>query len=304
MKVNNCYLCNYDIYKTLYIKNKVTIVQCSGCEFIYVLEKLDASTIEKYYNNFDYKSIITAERAIRRDAKRSCSVLDKFIGNSSSLFDVGCGRGFFLDEAKKKGWKVAGMDSSASMVSYAREKLHLKVERGDAISYKSHDKYNLVTLHQVIEHFDDPINLLKNCHKLLNKGGYIYIATPNINSISSQVQKEHFDHLIPPEHLSYFSLKTLKSALEVAGFVVTYSGSWSYPPDLGGIIKSLIGTSHPRNGESVMSDFSILNSKESQVSYIKKIKSFLFDNLFCQFFYPILNYDSWGTNLEVIAQKP
>lgn len=303
MKVNNCYLCNSDKYKTLYIKNTFTIVQCSNCEFIYVLKKLDKSIIEKYYNNFDYKSIVKAEKAIKKDARRSCSVLDKFISNRSNLFDIGCGRGFFLEEAQKRGWTVAGIDSSTSMARYAKEELHLNVECGDIMSYESKNKYDLVTLHQVVEHFDDPISLLKTCYKLLNKGGYVYIATPNINSLSSRVQKKNFDHLIPPEHLSYFSRGTLKMALEKAGFQLIYSGSWSYHADLGGIIKTLMSKQPLKYKEGKSAD-NLPNSKDFRTSLVKKVKSFLFDSLFCQFLYPILNFNSWGTNLEIIAQKP
>ncbi len=303
MNVNNCYLCNYNKSKTLYIKNNFTIVRCNNCEFIYVLEKLDKNIIEKYYNNFDYKSIIEAEKTIRKDTRRSCDVLDRLINNRGRLFDVGCGRGFFLEEAKSRGWTVFGIDRSASMVSYARKKLHLNVIQGDIRSYKNKDRFDLVTLHQVIEHFEDPVDLLKNCYKLLNRGGYIYIATPNINSASSRIQKERFDYLIPPEHLSFFSEKTLKIALKSVGFDMKHIDFWSYPADLGGIIKTVIGKRTLKT-EKVLSLGFMSNRMNNQIDLVKRVKSFLFDDIFCQLFYPVLNLDSWGTNLEVVAQKP
>lgn len=301
MKVNNCYICHNNKHKALYIKNKFTIVQCDNCEFVYVLEKLNKNVLKEYYNNFDYKYIINVEKRIRDDARRSCLVLKKFIRKQNNLFDVGCGRGFFLDEARRMGWTVAGIDSSTSMVSYAREKLHLNVDQGDILNHKKHNKYDVITLHQVIEHFDDPIRLLRTCYGLLNTKGYVYIATPNINSLSSRVQKERFDHLIPPEHLSYFSQKILKAVLEAIGFQFIYSGYWSYPADLGGIIKSLI--KRPRTSQQGLLSDTLLNNDEPR-DIVKKIKSFLFDSLLCRFCYPILKLNSWGTNLEIIAQKP
>lgn len=302
MHNDSCYLCNEKKSKILYKKNSFYIVKCLNCSFTYVKPLPLDSQLSKFYDNFDYKNNKLEEPLIRRDAIRSLKIICKHVGSMEKrLLDVGCGRGYFLDEARKIGFEVFGIDYSFKMIKYAKNIFNLNVQNIDVFKYKSQVKFDIITLNQVIEHLSKPRDLIKKCYKLLNPGGLVYIATPNIDSLSAKVLKEHFDHLIPPEHLGYFNNKTLTYLLKSANFNILHTGSWSSSQDLAGIVKRLV--IKKINNSNLKSNYALLSSDYSINSRIKEIKYILFDRLFCSLFYRILNIDHLGIMLEVVSTK-
>ncbi len=304
MKDTQCYFCGSNNYRLVIHKSKYAIVRCNNCDFVFTAPIPSEQELAAYYRKFDYKDIPSAERIIRSDAIRSLGKISKHVSTRGYLLDVGCGRGYFLDEARKLGWRTYGVDVSELVTDYARSKLHLTVFHSDIFSFKSKQTFDLVTLNQVVEHFVNPERLLNKCSEFLTTGGLLYIATPNVESIGAKVLKDSFDHYLPPEHVSYFSQHTLIKLLKKLGFDIVYVGSWSYPADLGGIIKALLGKrNHIEHFQSPLYKNSRNSSNTSKYFNIKQVKSFLFDQVFCQLFYKVLNLDSWGTNLEVLAVK-
>ncbi|MDP1721973.1 MAG: class I SAM-dependent methyltransferase [Candidatus Gottesmanbacteria bacterium] len=302
MNDTGCYLCRSNNYRLIATKSKYSIVKCDNCDFVFTTPIPSQEEIATYYSKFDYKDSLSAEKVIRLDARRSLEKISKFAKMKGELLDVGCGRGYLLDEARKLGWKTHGVDASKLVTDYATNTLRLNVFCRDIFLFRPEHTYDLVILNQVIEHFINPEELINHCGKYLVKGGLLYIATPNVESVSARVLKDNFDHYIPPEHLSYFSQHTIKRSLEKLGFKILYIGSWSYPSDLGGIIKTLLGKKiqSKRNSELLGKNQEIVPYR-SRYFNIKQVKSFLFDRIFCHLFSKLLSFDSWGINLEILA---
>lgn len=304
MKKTKCYLCSSNNYRLVTKKSKYRIVKCSNCDFIFTTPIPSKEELDAFYNTFDYRDNSSAEKIIRSDAKQSLGKIGRYTNKKGELLDVGCGRGYFLDEARTVGWDTYGADTSRIVVDFAKKRLHLNVFYSDIFSFQPDKSFDLVTLNQVIEHFSNPEGLINQCSKYLKSGGLMYISTPNAESISARVLKGNFDHFIPPEHLSYFSQHTLQRLLEKQGFKVLYAGSWSYPSDFGGIIKSLLGRKAQQWQNKNVHDKGFYTvKKDSNFSNVKQIKSFLFDRVFCYLFYKVLNFGSWGINLEILAVK-
>ena len=296
---NHCFLCYSIDFVPLWIKGKYRIMMCNNCSFVFTVPLRSRKQMNKFYCTFDYSSSNEVESIIRKDAKRSLTYIEKYVRKKGKLLDVGCGRGYFLDEARKTGWRIYGIDYSDNLINYAKNTLLLNVQRGDMFHFRSKQRFDVVTLNQVIEHVFNPNDLIKKCYELLKPGGVIYVATPNIGSVAAKVARENFDHLIPPEHLGYFSKRTLSAVLQRNHFRALYLGSWSYAVDLAGILKRLI--KGKRKIDVLPKRKNIVEIQHS--SFIKKIKLLLFDKIFCKLFYRILNFDCWGTILEVVAVK-
>ena len=288
----------------MYKKNGYDIVQCLNCRFIFVKSLPSNEQLSRYYIKFDYKNIDLMEPVIRRDAVRSLKLIRKYsniFNFDKRLLDIGCGRGYFMDESRKIGLDTYGVDYSKKMVNFSKKVLRLNVQHSDIFNFNPKHKFDIITLNQVIEHVTNPRDLIRKCYKLLRSGGIIYIATPNIDSLSAKVLNEDFDHLIPPEHLGYFNCKTLINLLKSANFNILHTGSWSYSQDLAGIIKRLL---IKKNGKNKIKLNNALTQLDSSItSRIKSIKYILFDKLFCSIFYRILNIDHLGIMLEVVSIK-
>lgn len=299
MKTSNCYLCGSNGSTKLWSKNGYFVNKCLKCGFIFVSNIPSKIILDKFYRNFDYHTPDIAERVIRRDAKQSIEKILRFKTSCSSMLDVGCGRGFFLDEAKKVGFDVYGIDSSQRVVKYARETLGLNVLKKDIMSFRPSRTFSVIILSQVIEHFSNPRSIINSCLSLLEPNGLIYIATPNIASLSARITKEGFNYLCPPEHLSYFSKKTLETLLCTNSLRILYKGSWSYSEDLAGIVKALI-----KPHSIPINDYDGLTiHREKGMSINQRIKYTLFDLIFCKIFYHLLDINGMGSNLEMIAVK-
>ncbi len=66
---------------------------------------------------------------------------------------------------------------------------------------------------EVIEHINNPIEEINLFNVLLRKNGLLYITTPNFNSLSRYILKQNWNIIEYPEHLSYYSKKTIRKLL-------------------------------------------------------------------------------------------
>lgn len=299
MYTANCYLCKSTKYTKWRSITNYDLQRCDNCGFIFVFPLPSTETLKNFYEFFDYKDVSLSEVRIRKDAVKSLRLIKNHLHiKNISLLDVGCGRGYFMDEARKLGWNTFGIDYSSITIRYALRNLNLKVFQSDIGTYKTTNKYDVIVLSQFIEHVSNPNEIIKKCYQLLKKGGLIYVATPNIRSISAKVLGVGFDHLIPPEHLGYYSRKTLERLLSNNEFRLLHAGSWSYKEDLAGIIKCII----KKEPNKIITKKNAISSSNKSISK-KRIKYILFDEIFCNLFYHFLNINSFGTILEVLAVK-
>ncbi|MBI3379910.1 class I SAM-dependent methyltransferase, partial [Candidatus Gottesmanbacteria bacterium] len=278
MSITKCVLCGGIKFRTLYKKFSYQVYICQFCDFIFIYPFPGKRQLEKYYKSFDYKTGFINENLIRKDSIRTLKNLEILGYSNKSLLDIGCGAGFFIDEARKRGWQVQGIDKSIITTKYARNKLKLKVINSDFIDYKFFNrKYKIITLLQVIEHLSNPRIMLEKIYNLLESSGILCIATPNIDSYLARALTSNFTYMIPPEHISFYSAVTLKRILESINFKIIKVDTWGYPSDLAAIIKSKIKKKiSPRDNISRIPNG--INFKSST----KRFKSILFDSIFCQ----------------------
>ncbi|HCE2439735.1 TPA: class I SAM-dependent methyltransferase [Vibrio parahaemolyticus] len=119
-------------------------------------------------------------------------VEERLVVNSSNyhMLDLGCGRGNFSEAFKCKGYSVQACDISEELVKLAVEKFGLtndEVENATVQDFLSrtefsNDKEYLVLLFHVLEHMDNPLDVLSKLKNKIKKGKLIIelpLATPN-----------------------------------------------------------------------------------------------------------------------------
>ena len=144
---------------------------------------------------------------------RLCEVCVRFWVRFCVNFVVGCGRGWFLDEARKRGWKVYGTEYSEKAIEIC-EMSGIEMKKGqlNADLFES-ESFDIVTSFEVIEHINNPNDDLKEVYKLLRQGGLYYCTTPNFNYAMRYYVKEKYNVIYYPEYLSYYTKKTLNNFL-------------------------------------------------------------------------------------------
>ncbi|MCA9902366.1 MAG: class I SAM-dependent methyltransferase [Anaerolineae bacterium] len=212
-------------------ENGLGLVQCLDCKLVFVGRRPETNELyalygETYFHNDEsgtvgYSHYLKDEMNIRKTFARRLRNLGKFV-QSGKLLDVGCAAGFFLDEARKLGWQVQGVDVSDYIVQYARSRFGYDVRQGSLLAQDfPQGAYDLVTLWDVIEHVPDPKAYIQHVADLLRSGGIVALATPDINSIPARLTGQRWvGYKLSEEHVYYFSQRTLSQMLEDAGFEI------------------------------------------------------------------------------------
>jgi len=142
------------------------------------------------------------------------------------LLDVGCSSGAFINSAGLMGVEAEGVEP-AREASDAAVKAGLKVYNGflSEVGLSSRS-YDVITMFEVIEHVKDPVELLKECNRLLRDQGLLVVKTANSNSWTVAFQNggwEYFSIKAHGGHISFFNKKSINVLAERSGFrVVNY----------------------------------------------------------------------------------
>ncbi len=149
------------------------------------------------------------------------------------FLDIGSATGLLLSKMRNKGWDVEGVELTKRSASYAISKYKVKVHNKtlEKVGYKS-GTFDAVHMSHVIEHVPDPKETLNEIYRILKKGGYFVIVTPNIDSFQARIFNAKW-RSAHKDHLTLFSIKTLKKYLKNSGFKIIRQFSY------GGLAKGL-----------------------------------------------------------------
>ncbi|WP_419947527.1 class I SAM-dependent methyltransferase [Candidatus Palauibacter sp.] len=134
------------------------------------------------------------------------------------FLDVGCGLGYLLDVAHDHGFDVEGIDCNPAAADWIAAKFRFPVFCGDFMAYEGHP-FDAVAMLDVIEHLPRPFEALAKAASLVRPGGLFVLSTMDSDSLVSRViGKRLEDFRRTREHLYFFNRRTIRAALERAGF--------------------------------------------------------------------------------------
>ena len=137
------------------------------------------------------------------------------------ILDIGCGPGFLLsglDDA----WERYGVEVSRYAAEVAVEWGDIHVgELGDA-GYAD-EYFDVVVMHHVIEHLEDPVGGIIEVRRILRRGGVIILGTPDFDSGCARRFGKNY-RLLGPSHISLFTNESMHRFLRDHGFVVDRVG--------------------------------------------------------------------------------
>jgi len=139
------------------------------------------------------------------------------------LLDVGCGHGLLLDEARRRGYDVRGLELAADAAAYARDVLGLEVDEetlDEFVESAGGEQFNAIVLADVIEHLDDPSAALDRCVELLAPEGVLCVVTPDPSSLTARVAGARWWGYVPA-HTYLLPRRTLLELVSARGLVVS-----------------------------------------------------------------------------------
>ena len=174
------------------------------------------------YNLYDYSYTSSNSNF----AKNHWQDFAKFIDNlmqkkKSNIIEIGANDGFLCSVLKDYNHNVLAIDSSKLMTELCKQRgissmnmiFSLKsVENSNLVGAK----YDCIIANNVFNHSNDPLDFLLAVKNLLTKDGYFVFEVPYwLNLVDSL----HFDQIYH-EHISYFTVFSLKNLLLLADFEI------------------------------------------------------------------------------------
>lgn len=209
-----CTLCGSTLKRASRLYAHHHLVQCRACGFHYAERIPTDEELHRMYANYGTVRDLSPITAARYD-----ELLTKFgaYRKNGRLLEVGCGGGLFLDRAREAGWETHGTEFDAAVVNEVQARghsMHLGPLLGNAWPT---GHFDVVVSIEVVEHLIRPMDDLKEMVRLLRPGGALYITTPSFNSISKWLAYGKWTIINYPEHISFFTPRTMHRALGSLG---------------------------------------------------------------------------------------
>ncbi|PLX01586.1 MAG: hypothetical protein C0594_12910 [Marinilabiliales bacterium] len=212
---HNCLICSSSHISNIIGYENAFLVKCNQCGFVFSKKIPSDDELVKHYDNYsrdDYLSPITSQRFNE--------LLDGFekYRKTNKILDIGCGVGYFLEVAKSRGWECFGTEFTNEAIEINRQKGILMNEGPLQTKNYKENQFDIITSFEVIEHINNPLDEIEAIKKILRPSGLFYCTTPNFNSLSRKKYKQDWIMIDYPEHLSYYTAKTINYLFTQNGF--------------------------------------------------------------------------------------
>src|SRR4030042_5608383 len=181
----NCILCKR-CSRFIYHFPFISLYRCPLCTLIFSgknrhpLRTLDWGQEMEELDEYYFKQFIKKDQ-------NSIKLLQKHhLMNPGKILDIGCAAGSFFARMREYGWEVSGVEPSPALCKIAKEKYGLRLINAEFDPRLFRQKFDLVTIFDVLEHLTNPKHFLQQIMKVLKSGGFILCKVPNWNSLTVQ----------------------------------------------------------------------------------------------------------------------
>jgi len=216
-----CIVCGSSKFTDWARENYLTAKHCNTCGMISVNPHFSDEGLDFLYSNyFKYRQ----DNELLTEQRDKMYLIDRdWVCNyvkQGNILDIGCSGGFFLSKFSPKQFERNGVEIAEDAAQFARDQFNLNVYNGQVTEISFPTQFDLVMMRGVIEHFNDPISVLKKCSEIIRDNGYLFItATPSgEDSFAFDVYRHKWRLFTPLEHIHFFTVKLLTRVLEPMGF--------------------------------------------------------------------------------------
>jgi 2-polyprenyl-3-methyl-5-hydroxy-6-metoxy-1,4-benzoquinol methylase len=196
-----------------FLNQQFRIWRCSNCQSLHSLTDVQLEDIYKDYPVNIYQRLDLFAKG--RFWNLLGRLKDVGLQKHHEILDMGCGNGVFVAYLQEKGFRhVIGYDPFVPAFSHLDKK----------------KKFDFIIANDVIEHVDDPRQLLNQCAEALAPGGTLYVGTADSEDVySMQDLEKHIMRLHQPFHrliMTQASLKKLGTEIPQLSLIKTFRRSY------------------------------------------------------------------------------
>jgi SAM-dependent methyltransferase len=216
-----CPVCGSEKHRVIFLKNGGQYVVCENCSMVFLNPVFKDEFLESYYinNNANQAGAHVDESTFYRSIYSSGIDQIATAKNCSTILDIGCSSGLFLDIAKERGFETFGIELNKLEFNIAVNKGH-KVwnEPVDRVEFPF--PFDVITLWDVFEHIKDGQAYLRFLRSHLVEDGLIFMQIPSSQSLAARILHERCNMFDGLEHVNLYNEKTIRHLVDQVGYDV------------------------------------------------------------------------------------
>ena len=234
--------------------DEMTFAQCMGCGLVYANPAPDIGTAASLYRQDyfgvagdgagtyqGYSDYLVSQDSMHDPRRLEVALLRRSEPDLSGrrVLEVGCGSGTLLSVLKEQGCGAAGVELNPAAAEQARRRLDCEVyETPFELGLpRPTGTVDLFLACSVLEHSAAPGRFLDEAARLVATNGLLLVITPRWEA-SETAGEDWIGWRGQWDHLCYFSLATLDSALRQRGFKRLRAGAGGPPARLGAVRRA------------------------------------------------------------------
>ncbi len=214
-----CLLCNSN--ETYRFKvGEIGLVGCHDCTGAFLEDIPTEQVLDTYYQTeYQITSADYLEAEKRRmfrlpEQVKLVAQLSQRIPPPGTVLDIGCDKGYFLDEMRRLNYTVRGVEPSQNAREYCRR---IGIDTVAALD-EVDGAFDIITMWHVLEHVADPQSFLATVLNHLNPGGLLAVRVPDFACFWRKVFRRRWIWFQPENHYAHYSDLALAKVLESSGF--------------------------------------------------------------------------------------
>ncbi len=153
---------------------------------------------------------------------------------SGDVLDIGCSTGGHLMKLPD-GIHPFGIEISQALGEAAAAAL---AQRGgtayigpalDTMRKLETDRFSAISMRSYLEHEAYPDRVLEEAFRILKPGGVVFVKVPNYGSLNRKLRGRAWCGFRLPDHLNYFTVRSLEKLAASKGFTVEKPFMWHLP---------------------------------------------------------------------------
>jgi SAM-dependent methyltransferase len=251
-----CAVCGAESLQPKHRKRGVEIIECRGCGLAFwnpsagfrVEDVYDAAYFADASAGHGYDDYADLEPVLRLNFSRRLARIPR-PHPGARLLDVGAAFGFAVAEARGAGWEATGLEISRAAAARSGPAAGGPMVVANALRAPfASEVFDAVTLWDVLEHLPDPHAAVAEVARVLRSGGRLALTTGDVGSLVARVSGARWHLYSIPEHLFFYSRRSLRLLLEAHGFRVESERAEASVYTLGYLVERLRKTLLGRAG--------------------------------------------------------
>jgi len=212
------------------IKWGVQMRRCTQCGHLFTSPRMPESAVGELYGSYYWDQYQVAigspslEERNRFDYDNGVTKLQRDIlpfRTSGRLLEIGASNGGLVKRALEAGFEAIGLEPSPEICQRARDLHGVEMLEGELLDqHLPAGTFDVIVLHDVLEHMFEPVRDLREMFRILAPGGVVVIETPSTSSLFYAEDGVQWSTISPIEHVHLFNEGNIQRVLEQIGFEI------------------------------------------------------------------------------------